>query len=383
MTIHADSLIRCTRCVLPETYPGISFDDAGVCRYCQSYSSVFRAGKDELLKIVARHKESAVGQYDCLVGLSGGKDSSYLAYYAVKHLGLRVLAYTYDNGFMPEQTLTNIRNTVETLGIGHVLTRNDTVRLTAPHVLSSWLRNPRAGMISFLCAGCQPSFQTGVAQTAVHHNIRLIMTGGGEPQTTYPTFAERLLGVGETGGRVGNLAKMAGLVGELSRNPWYFASPRCVKVFLDDFCCRFAPRIPFFNRKIRHLDGAQVVELFRFIDYSEPMILRTISEELGWAKPAHSESAHRSDCTIHLIRQYLYNQTIGCTKTDDQLSCMIREDMLSRNEALDRLKKEDVFSDEFLSSMFGELGSTLPEVNEALARARCRRNGHRGARSAS
>jgi len=64
---------RCSRCVLPETYPGITFDESGVCHLCNSYQKYQLAGEEAL----HRHLESKKGEkYDCLITLSGGRDSS-------------------------------------------------------------------------------------------------------------------------------------------------------------------------------------------------------------------------------------------------------------------------------------------------------------------
>src|SRR4030042_131921 len=95
---------RCTRCLLPETFPDITFDEDGVCNYCVEYLEkgkktprwqTLREKRVERLIEKSRNK----GDYDCLVSYSGGKDSTYLLYVLKEKYGLNVLAYTCNTGF--------------------------------------------------------------------------------------------------------------------------------------------------------------------------------------------------------------------------------------------------------------------------------------------
>ena len=103
--------------------PDISFDAKGVCNYVYDYSQAAREnvfegeeGKSRLQTLVAKIKEDGKGkQYDCLIGLSGGVDSSYVAY-LVKQLGLRPLAVHLDNGWNSELAVKNVENIISRLG---------------------------------------------------------------------------------------------------------------------------------------------------------------------------------------------------------------------------------------------------------------------------
>jgi N-acetyl sugar amidotransferase len=114
----------CTRCVMDTTDPDIVFDAAGVCHHChdrdrQVAGIVFSgdAGRRELERLVAIIKQDGVGhQYDCVIGVSGGVDSTYVAYQA-RQLGLRPLAVHLDNGWNSEIATRNIHAALDTLGI--------------------------------------------------------------------------------------------------------------------------------------------------------------------------------------------------------------------------------------------------------------------------
>src|SRR5512138_327465 len=105
---------RCIRCLVPSTYPGITFDSEGVCSHCLSYQKSEALGEERFLeKIHSKRGE----EYDCVLGISGGKDSSYVAYLAVKKFGLRALAVSYDFPFMVDLARQNIKALCGHLGL--------------------------------------------------------------------------------------------------------------------------------------------------------------------------------------------------------------------------------------------------------------------------
>ncbi|MEW6079440.1 MAG: hypothetical protein AB1724_16660, partial [Thermodesulfobacteriota bacterium] len=105
-----DTVRRCSTCILPESYPGIQFNEKGECHLCTGYQKPATKGEDALHRLLTSRKGS---RYDCLVTLSGGRDSSYVLYYAVKVLGLNTLALNYDNGFRHPQALANMKTACE------------------------------------------------------------------------------------------------------------------------------------------------------------------------------------------------------------------------------------------------------------------------------
>ena len=116
--------IQCSRCIMDTADdPNLTFDEAGVCYYCKAYENekayFMRTGveAEKLLNgTVAKLKDYGKGrQYDCLIGLSGGVDSSYVAYKA-HELGLRALCVHFDNGWNSELAVMNIHNIVNKLG---------------------------------------------------------------------------------------------------------------------------------------------------------------------------------------------------------------------------------------------------------------------------
>ena len=114
----------CSRCIYDERVASITFDENGVCNYChqleklkQEYGTGEKKGEERFKKIVAEIKEAGKGKpYDCIVGVSGGTDSSYMLYLA-KKWGLRPLAVHYDNTWNSAIATENIRKVLGALDI--------------------------------------------------------------------------------------------------------------------------------------------------------------------------------------------------------------------------------------------------------------------------
>ena len=115
----------CNSCIMDTSDPEIKFDDKGVCDHCNNfYSNILPnwnpglEGEKELMKIVAKIKEEGKDKdYDCLMGISGGVDSSYMAYLAKVKLGLRPLIFHIDAGWNSQQAVNNIERIIDTLNL--------------------------------------------------------------------------------------------------------------------------------------------------------------------------------------------------------------------------------------------------------------------------
>lgn len=115
----------CTRCVMDTSDSVIKFDENGVCDHCKNFEenikpnwTIGSLGKEKLDKIVNQIKKDGKGkEFDCIIGISGGIDSSYLLYYAKEVLGLRPLAFSVDTGWNLNVAVENIEKIVKGLGL--------------------------------------------------------------------------------------------------------------------------------------------------------------------------------------------------------------------------------------------------------------------------
>src|SRR5512137_1840906 len=102
----------CTHCVLPENFPNIDFDENGLCQYCRTFEKeknpeeVKSRHREKFEKLLETHRGKR--DYDILMAYSGGKDSTYTLDIFKNQFGLRVLALSFDHGFMFPYAMTNI-----------------------------------------------------------------------------------------------------------------------------------------------------------------------------------------------------------------------------------------------------------------------------------
>jgi len=342
---------KCTSCLLPDNYPGIEFDSQGVCNYCHTHKDQVLFGEEKLHRIADEYRGK--GEYDCLVGVSGGRDSAYAAYYVKNVLKLNTLAFTFDNGYMPKQTRVNIENTVKTLGLDHIETAGTWMQKSMRPILSAWLHKPSPAMVAFFCTGCATGYTRALQQAARERGIKLVITGGGEPEKS---FAELLLGASEGDPPARRRSAMLkGYLRELMHNPRYLR-PVCTFAFIREYYYRFAQRkIPY-----------RFVPLFIYIPWNEDEIMSVIQRELNWKTPDHIKSSWRSDCKIHLLKQFAYLQTLGFSKNNELLSGMLRSNHIDVEAARERLLRENDIPLADLEPFLTELGFSREYVESKL-----------------
>ena len=168
----------CNRCVMDTSDPEITFDNHGFCNHCTEFiketSKNIYHGKEtdfQLEKNSEIKRKGKQNKYDCLIGVSGGVDSSYVAYLTHK-LGLRTLAVHLDNGWNSEEAVLNIKNLCNKLKIdycSYVLEWEEFSDLQLAVLRSSIVEVEIPTDIAILGA---------LHKTAAKHNIKYIISGG-------------------------------------------------------------------------------------------------------------------------------------------------------------------------------------------------------------
>ncbi len=359
---------KCTSCILPESYPGIHFGEDGVCGYCRSYKPrAALRGEEKLREIIDSYRDEG-RKYDCIVAYSGGRDSSYLLWYAKNRLGLRVLACFVDNGFAPEQTIANINNATKKLGIDLVVRKHEYVRRCARHTLKSWTRRPEPGMIGLLCAGCNFALRYYLLDVANEHQVPLMLFGIGEPEPE-TTFAEKLL-MSDPHKKLSKISLGTGFASKIAANPSYLTDPRALMTYSKEYIFRWVPFMrKLMTRKIAYPE-MRILEPFYYIQWDEDEIVSVIHDELGWRKCDYSGSSWRTDCEIATIKNYMYRETLGFSKLDELLSNMIRCGMTTREAALERVEKESYISEDFVREFLEGLKLDHASFKASIEKAR-------------
>ncbi|MEL7448083.1 MAG: amino acid adenylation domain-containing protein [Pseudomonadota bacterium] len=170
---QADNARTCKKCGIPSNYPGIFFNEEGVCSMCLAFDAVqqkawdFFGTMDDLRGIADQMRADSNGEHDCIVLLSGGKDSTYMLHQLVG-MGLKPLALTLDNGFISEGALANAKRSVEQLGVEQIVA-------TTPHMNEIFADSLRRH--SNVCHGCFKTIYTLSMNEARKRGINYIVTG--------------------------------------------------------------------------------------------------------------------------------------------------------------------------------------------------------------
>ena len=152
-------LRRCTKCLLPETFPGISFDGDGVCSVCNEYKYKKVIGEDALENQIANSKKEN-DKYDCIIPISGGRDSCYMLHYLVKEMHLKPIAYTYDWGMVTGLARRKIQLMCSEHGVEHILISAD-IRKKRRNIrlnVQAWLNKPTLSTVPLFMAGDKQFF---------------------------------------------------------------------------------------------------------------------------------------------------------------------------------------------------------------------------------
>ncbi len=293
--------------------PDIVFDENGICNYYYEFSDKLKIrvpppeqAEKELKAIVEKIKKSGKGkQYDCIIGVSGGVDSSYTAW-LVKNLGLRPLAVHLDNGWDSELAVKNIENILGKLGI-------DLYTEVLDWEMFKDLQ------LSFLRAstpdGEIPTDHAILAilyKTAAKFNVRYIISGMNfrSEGMLPPTWARGYL-------------------------DWKYIRSVQKKFGTKDL--KTFPHLTVVKFLYYNLvRGIRSISLLNYVNFNRAAAIEIIQKELGWRNYG---SKHHESVYTRLYQSYILPTKFGIDKRKAHLSCLIiSTGEISREQALEELK---------------------------------------------
>ena len=305
----------CIKCGLPENYQGISLNDDGVCNYCHFHEEHFEQLNDadalhqqfcqqiELAKQTAKERGA---KYDCLVGLSGGKDSTYIIYQLKYQYGMRVLAFTMNNGFSTKYGRENIENALDKLGVDHI-------RVSVNETLLRKYYKKSVKLMHNFCSVCYHLMHYYSHVLASQHQIPLIVNGRTKGQILQGAAAKRGI------------------------------EPFEISHSLKEF------EYQMFGRLIDKLDGHSCIDLlhdvsvtslsfFAYHDISEEETVAFLEEEIGWKRPSHG--IPHADCWAHALAEKMSLEKHGYPVRTGELAVLVRDKKLTKDEAASILEKD-------------------------------------------
>lgn len=330
---HAISTLRrCSRCLLPETFPFIQFDGAGVCNYCHSYVPTQRKG-EAALRSELEPLRTRNAQPDCLVPLSGGRDSCYGIHYIKNVLGMNPVAYTYDWGMVTDLARRNISRMCGALGIEHILISAD-IKRKREHVrknVEAWLKHPHLGTIPLFMAGDKQFFYYA-DMLKRQMNLKTVLFSMNALERT--DFKVGFCGIDEKHGKekhynlsAVNKIRLGMFYGkQFLTNPAYLNSsiPDTIGAYLSYY---FIPK--------------SYLTVFDYLDWDEHQITETLIGEYNWEVATDTRSTWRIGDGTAPFYNYIYLRVAGFNENDTFRSNQIREGLISRDEAMATLEEDN------------------------------------------
>ncbi len=303
----------CRRCIMDTTDPDIIFDKEGICNHCTE--ALVRMGDQLLLrgqrrfaleKLIEKMKSQSKGKpYDCIIGVSGGVDSTSVAFY-VKQLGLRALAVHFDNGWDSELAVDNIKKTLESLKI-ELLT----------HVVD-WeeFKDLQLCFLKASVANCEiptdHAINALLFHTAYKHKTRYILSG-----SNIVTEAIMPLSWGHYNQDLRHLLALHRRFGHvpLRTMPRISLAQYCYYVFI---------------KKMRQ------VPLLNYFVYNKDELKKLLTEEIGWRDYG---GKHYESVWTRFFQGYYLPTKFGFDKRKAHLSALICSAQMTREQALQEIKK--------------------------------------------
>lgn len=307
----------CTRCVLPETFPGISFDDQGICSFCQSARNSSEDEKPNLEKKFLETIDQVRGKsiFDCVVAYSGGKDSSYLLDLLVTQYNLKALAVTFDNWFLSDQAFANMRSVTQNLSVSHIIIRPPYGMMKSLfHEASRRELYSRKSLerASTICTTCISFVRSACLRTAIEKEIPLVIFGFNPGQ-----IPEGAAIIKTNAALLRSLQKV--IYGPISS----IVGDAALPFFLEEKHLASMDRFPY------------IANPFAFVDYQEEKVYSRI-RQIGWQQVSDTD-VNSTNCLLNSYANVIHYDKYGYHPYTLEIANMVRKGKLNRDEGLTRL----------------------------------------------
>lgn len=313
--VAEEDVINCIDCGLPSNYPNTDFDEHGVCHLCNAFKGYKEKAEkyfktEEELKTILTKNKGKNPTYDCLSLLSGGKDSTYILAQLVG-MGLKVLAFTLDNGYISEQAIDNVKRIVNKLGVDHVFG-------TTEHMNDIFIDS--LNRHQNVCNGCFKTIYTLSTKIAIEKQIPFIVTGLSRGQFFETRLTEELFWDDDL-----DVKKIDETILEVRK--LYHREDDAVKDLLD---------VSIFEED-EVFDKVQFVDFYRYSDVSLEDMLTYLDEKVGWVRP--TDTGRSTNCLINQVGIYVHKKERGYSNYSFPYSWDVRLGHKTRNESLEEINE--------------------------------------------
>ncbi len=325
----------CSNCVMDTSDSKINFDEKGVCDHCNTYYNDIlpnwhtdERGEKALWEIINKIKEEGKGKdFDCIMGMSGGIDSSYLTYVVKEKYGLRPLVFHVDAGWNSQIAVNNIERLVDKLGLDlftHVVDWEEMKDLQLSYFKSG---------VPHIDVPQDHSFFATMYDFASKYKIKYILTGG-----NYST--------------------------ECIRNPIEWMYYQSDSIQLKDIHKKFGNK-PLKNYKVTnilwhkvylpYIKGIKLIRPLDFVPYNKEEAMQFLIDEFGWQKypQKHFESRFTK-----FYESYWLPKKFGFDTRKIQYSSLILTNQMTREEAIEKLS-QPAYDEETIAQDFEYIATKL------------------------
>lgn len=323
--------------------PNIRFDEKGVCDYCANYYTNIRPNwhtgpeaERELMQMAEKiKKEGKNKDFDCIIGMSGGLDSSYAVYIAKEKMGLRPLVFHVDAGWNTQQAVGNIEKIVDGLGLDlytEVINWEEMKDLQVAFLKSQ---------ISDQDLPQDYAFFSALYKFAKKYKIKHVITGS--------NFSTECCREPEEWGGYAGIDKM--LVNDIHK--------KFGKHPLESF-----PIVDVLTYKLyyKYILGMQIFKILNLVPYHKEDAEKLLFEKFGWEKFQHK---HHESRFTRFYEDYWLPRKFGYEKRRAHFSSLIMTKQMSREEALDRISRPEL-DEQFLLHEFEYVANKLDLSVEEL-----------------
>lgn len=326
----------CNNCLMDTSDPGITFTESGECDYCANFKTEIlpnwdtgERGQAQLAALAERIRaEGKKRDFDCIIGLSGGLDSSYAAYVAKEKMGLRPLLFHVDAGWNTDQAVGNIEKLVDGLGLDlytEVINWEEMKDLQLAFLRSQ---------ISDQDLPQDAAFFSALYKFARKHRIKYVLTG-----SNFST--------------------------ECCREPEEWGGyPGIDKTLFKDIHAKFGtrelktfPLVDIFIYKVLYQKvlGMEVVKPLNLVPYVKKDAEAELERRFGWQKFQHK---HHESRFTRFYEDYWLPRKFGYHKRRAHFSSLILTGQMTRSDALDRLSRPEM-DEHFLEQEFEFVANKL------------------------
>ncbi len=339
--IPDEEVENCVACGLPSNYPAADIDENGVCHLCNAFKGYkdqaqrYFKTENELRSILVSQRGKNPN-YDCISLLSGGKDSTYILAQLIQ-MGLKVLAFTLDNGYISDQAKGNIDRIVKKLNVDHVYGKTEHMNKI---FVDSLQRHQN------VCNGCFKTIYTISTQIALEKKIPFIVTGLSRGQFFETRLTEELFW--DENAEVDKIDNTI-----LEARKLYHQEEDAVKSLLD---------VSAFEKNST-FDQVQFIDFYRYSDVSLEEMLKFLEEKVEWVRP--TDTGRSTNCLINQVGIYVHKKKKGYSNYSFPYSWDVRLGHKTRAETLEEIN--EVIDEKEVKRIMAEIGYFEPvdsDVNQ-------------------